>query len=364
MKPRSRLSGFTLVELLVVITIIAILAGLLLPAVQAAREAARRTQCTNNLRNLGQGCLTYQTQWSSLPPASHWRPNSDIDAMNNANLAETWLVLVLPFIEQKNLYDSYDRNQFMTAAANEAFRSTNVNLFLCPTDTPYNRQPYMGGGGSQTSNHGNHWARANYGANGALGFQSDSAHCSGYGVTNIGCAAWSDSPGWNSGQIRGMMGANAASSNATVRDGMSKTIMLAEMRAGVVPIDIRGVWALPGAGPSSFWAHGYLGDASGPNAGYTNSDDTAGCADAIAAAGGGNALADLGMGCFSGTSSSPNRQASPRSNHQGGIFTCFGDGSIHWISDYVETSSSVSAPSVWDKLNLADDSLDLDSSKY
>ena len=72
----------------------------------------------------------------------------------------------------------------------------------------------------------------------------------------------------------------------------------------------------------------------------------------------------MGMGCYSGTYSSPNRQACPRSMHAGGILVAFCDGSVHWISDHIEVSTNHNSQSVWDKLNLAADRLPIDASKY
>ena len=90
--------GFTLVELLVVIAIIGMLVALLLPAVQAAREAARRMQCTNNLKNLSLACHNYNDVHNSLPPYCDARQTG---RSNNIN----WLVFILPFVEQNAIYD-------------------------------------------------------------------------------------------------------------------------------------------------------------------------------------------------------------------------------------------------------------------
>ena len=88
--------GFTLVELLVVIAIIGVLVALLLPAVQAAREAARRMRCSNNLKQLSLGLHNYEDVYKTLPPAG----------INSNQMS--WLVMLLPYIEQKNLFDQFD----------------------------------------------------------------------------------------------------------------------------------------------------------------------------------------------------------------------------------------------------------------
>src|SRR5688500_17646541 len=97
-------SAFTLVELLVVIAIIGVLVALLLPAVQAAREAARRSQCSNNLKQLGLAAHNFHDTQNKLP--SSIRPGGLTTAPRIAGLT-----LLLPFIEQKNAYDKYDQTK-------------------------------------------------------------------------------------------------------------------------------------------------------------------------------------------------------------------------------------------------------------
>src|SRR5262245_31471169 len=94
------LRGFTLVELLVVIAIIGVLVALLLPAVQAAREAARRSQCANNLKQIGLGMHNYVDTWERLPSAL-------MGGLTGADDDDgfSWACAILPFVEQKNLYD-------------------------------------------------------------------------------------------------------------------------------------------------------------------------------------------------------------------------------------------------------------------
>lgn len=106
-----RKKGFTLVELLVVIAIIGILIGMLLPAVQAVREAARRTQCLNNMKQLALACHNYESGFMRFPPGCNWNNTSNDLQRNESILAGgqrmSWSVFILPFIEQENLHDIY-----------------------------------------------------------------------------------------------------------------------------------------------------------------------------------------------------------------------------------------------------------------
>ena len=103
---RGQTRGFTLVELLVVIAIIGVLVALLLPAVQAAREAARRSQCSNNLKQLGLGLHNYESSYKTFPYS--WMVDAPGGQLGPGFNASVWGIVVLPFIEQQPLFDMYD----------------------------------------------------------------------------------------------------------------------------------------------------------------------------------------------------------------------------------------------------------------
>ncbi len=139
--------GFTLIELLVVIAIIAVLVGLLLPAVQKVREAAARMSCQNNLKQMGLAAMNYESTYGQLPPRTGSVSVNGVQMGNDA----TTQVLIMPFVEQANKYNLFNPNYktwndhsvgpdvFTTNPAtglgiNQAFRTNDVKFFICPSD--------------------------------------------------------------------------------------------------------------------------------------------------------------------------------------------------------------------------------------
>ncbi len=125
-----RPAGFTLVELLVVITIIGILISLLLPAVQSAREAARRAQCSNNLKQIALALHAYHEKYGSLPITTPYTNTSPFGKPGG-----TWFAGILPHLEQQGLYDLFDFSKAMRDPANAEAVQIVVPLVVCPSDT-------------------------------------------------------------------------------------------------------------------------------------------------------------------------------------------------------------------------------------
>ena len=136
---RRPLHGFTLVELLVVIAIIGILIALLLPAVQAAREAARRMTCSNNLKQIGLGLHSYHSAIGSFPPcavasltmAYHTQMNIRGEALSGGDHGTSWMLHILPYIEQEAVFDRWDFG--LNVFGNTVVAQTDIACFYCPS---------------------------------------------------------------------------------------------------------------------------------------------------------------------------------------------------------------------------------------
>ncbi|QDS95390.1 hypothetical protein FF011L_41860 [Roseimaritima multifibrata] len=221
--------GFTLVELLVVIAIIGVLVGLLLPAVQAAREAARRMQCGNNLKQMALAMHNYNDVNKTFPIGSNQFNHS---GFVSARGFMGWATGILPFIEQGSLYDKYSHVHDSLSSVNEAVRTTSLPAYNCPSD--------IGAGQLLTPSTGaccgRKFATSSYrgvsGRSDGAAYYDDAAH---FSVTRS--------------QDKGVLTAigNGVSPTrfADIVDGTSHTLLVGEAHTRTTPT--RG----------TFWAHSY-----------------------------------------------------------------------------------------------------------
>lgn len=297
--PRPR--GFTLIELLVVIAIIAVLIGLLLPAVQKVREAAARSTCQNNLKQLGLGMHNFHDSNGSFPIAgTHNVGNSS--SSGSTSYAEGWAVYLLPFIEQANLHDLYNFNSDR-ARDNPQVVGANIPNMKCPSDAE-RKDPWS---------NSVPFAKGNY-------------------AVNCGAGNAFVNADFNLKRQRGPfhIGLRYGAEIAAIEDGTSSTILLAELVAGDRSGDVRGVWSYPtgsyisGGQPASVAAADRILLPPNGNALDDNLMDQPGRCSADGE--------DRWLRCVSG-----GNQAfqTARSKHSGGVNVCMADGSVRFIRDNI-----------------------------
>ena len=197
--PRSSTNGkrhgFTLIELLVVIAIIAVLIGLLLPAVQKVREAAARMQCANNLHQLGLALQNYHDVYGSFPPGQVRAPYAWWTVNHG------WAVFILPYLEQQSLYDAYHWDQALAAQANQGVVARPLKNFCCPSTSEQDRYDTKGG---------------------LLPSYGGKAACGDYAPT------WYVDPALTTGDSQGVLAPNCMTKLTDITDGTSITILLTE----------------------------------------------------------------------------------------------------------------------------------------
>jgi prepilin-type N-terminal cleavage/methylation domain-containing protein/prepilin-type processing-associated H-X9-DG protein len=328
--------GFTLVELLVVIGIIGLLLALLLPTVQQAREAGRRSSCKNNIRQLSLAIQLYEDAHRHLPVSgivqySGYRTGMPFELQFNSKPYQfvpnsgkmfSWIVLVLPFLEEKRLAESFNMNVSNLEQTGDP-GSRNLPSLLCPSD---------GNSGAIFEHHtqtkGKKFAKGNYAA------YVSPMHVEFQAV------------------IPGALTSYSNHKSIRITDGITKTVQLAEVRIRDNPLDQRGAWALPWTGASLLALdvhdrdlddfgraepiHGgkpfnvsteYLGQSQTPNTTGPLHDVLYDCPD--------QAGAQLeGLPCTT-FAASRYHSAAARSRHTGGVMVAFADTSVRFLVDEV-----------------------------
>jgi prepilin-type N-terminal cleavage/methylation domain-containing protein/prepilin-type processing-associated H-X9-DG protein len=331
MQIRKRIRpGFTLIELLVVIAIIAILIGLLLPAIQKVREAAARMSCQNKIKQLTLALHNYHDAHAVLPPgvtnenpgngtiaagddpngrngSGGFLPYTGTTPFNHIGIGGPWICYILPYIEQEPLYRNFDKirrerpdvvdwfgNAFYTTSA--PIGDKRLAAMDCPSHPPNDEQ--LANGTAME-----HLARGNYAA------------C--YGKGGYG-SVYGNNPA-----IGGLFGNNSKVKFEQVTDGTSNTLCLSELKyrqpSGDGPSfqDSRGVWTYATMGGNVFSAQ------TGPNS--ATPDRVWGCRN----------FPREGMPCVQGGSPYRDNFAAARSYHTGGVNVSFGDGSVRFVRDSI-----------------------------
>ncbi|ODA30756.1 DUF1559 domain-containing protein [Planctopirus hydrillae] len=323
MKMRIR-KGFTLIELLVVIAIIAILIALLLPAVQQAREAARRTQCRNNLKQLGLAVHNFHDQFGNLPPAA------------NTGLGEVWSAALLPMLDQAPLYNTLDTTNLFTnytegnnwgnGSATYAASGTSVtdrNIRACRAVIPAFRCPSLPG------------------PTNVLDISTDGWYVSDrFIATYIACASGTAVTDANrflddNGMLPvrdkvtpagGTISRTPTNNFRDITDGLSNTVLIGETRpqtenlsSPTEPVD--------GTATGQRYDHWIMGG-DGMDTGGTRTDAS-------------EFFGSLGVGINlwdSVTATDVQKEVSFGSTHEGGCHLLMGDGSVRFISENIDST--------------------------
>lgn len=307
--------GFTLIELLVVIAIIAVLISLLLPAVQSAREAARRAQCVNNLKQLGLAMHNYHDANGSFPQGGYFDPNNQ----SYSPWMHSFIVGLLPFFEQSNIYNAFNsslRYYRSDLNANVTVHGAKISTLACPSDFgvlegngTYTQNipgipPYMAGLTNYRGISGP-WPNPPRGTSG-------SSSTPGQGPPMAGNA--SPDPNW-SAEVANALGILYVTSSVNIggiTDGTSNTVMIGEGVFGRLSQTDQNCW--------HWWTAGNYGDSLQTNMYAPNPDKS------------GELFTDSTL--KNGSTVFIN---SASSNHPGGVNFAFADGSVRFVKNTINS---------------------------
>ena len=312
----DRKHGFTLIELLVVIAMIAVLIALLLPAVQQAREAARRTQCKNNLKQIGLALYNYHDTFTVFPPGYVDRNgNPNLTPDNDTGPGWGWAAFLLPNIDQSPIYNQINFNLGVGLGNNAQPARVRLNAFLCPSDSSQQTFPVYDAATQTTIL--TTVASSNY------------VGCNGW-IECFGGAGGNPQPGSAADGLSGTFGQagvgiffrNSKNNTSNVTDGLSNTVFVGERSSNHSPVTWTGA-VTGGACPA--WMAGQSPYSPPPGPAFDNGDW-------------GEAL----IFAHCNATHLPNADFpiyDPDvfySRHIGGCHFLMGDGSVRFISSYVD----------------------------
>ena len=352
---RATKTGFTVIELLVTLTVIALLMALLLPAVQSAREAARRIQCTNNLKQLGLVLQQYEGSYSVYPASMYLTAGK-----GTAGIAPNWIGgwsvngRILSFMEQNSASNAINFSLNLTDPSNQTVTGLAISAFICPSDV--NPQPYQ----------------------------------SSYGTTAVSTVGWCMGDWYVWGGFGGLpnrtaFGPNVSRRIAEFRDGLSSTLIASEIRSlqsvrvncneldslnspgNPLPPDypVDSITAQLGSQGSpctlsdsghTSWADGSVNETGMTSALQPNTKVSLSVHNASLSASAGDA--DLDLESTPETSGGPTFAAiTSRSYHPGGVNGLFGDGSVHFLKASIDGN-------VWRSLSSVNGSEIISADQY
>ena len=349
---RSR-SGFTLIELLVVIAIIAVLISFLLPAVQAAREAARRAQCTNNLKQLGLAAANFESTYSTFPPS--YGPYPDLASPPGGGRANV-LAQLLPFIEAGNTYGAFNFRLNLNAAPNSNDPNSTaatqiVGAFVCPSD-PTDTKLYFAGAPNSIG-YSNYFASMGGTASPELGsygsYQEPNSSLAGIFTCEINRAALQFMPAPNNTTINPEYQRVKGTTIAAITDGTSNTAAFSESLRGHAATTA-SVGGFLGGIPTGDRSNVYILTSLANNVAPTCTYGGSGYYTRIYYRGQ-QYYRNIPETAFYNHTLTPNSKLydcgasdfirahiAPRSNHPGGANAAFADGSVHFIKNSINAT--------------------------
>ncbi len=300
---RKKRSAFTLIELLVVIAIIAVLVAILLPAIQQAREAARRSQCSNNMKQLGIAMHSYHETYGTLPLGGATGYNAPHIADRNQS-GHVWLRAIMPYIDQAASYNAWNENAQYNQLGNTAIIRATIPGLLCPSDTAtktWNSTPNY----NYAVNLGNTTSGRTTPYNGATFMMAPF-------FQNVFTVAATTLPAGIEGRVTKF---------SDFGDGTSNVMLLGEVRQGQNGQDLRGlIWYVQHVG---FTAN------NTPNTTVPDQLQSGFCVAANSA---------IGLPC-AGYGSADQLMFAARSRHVGGVQIVLGDGAVRFVADAVNLST-------------------------